>query len=324
MKIATSLFALTAVLAVAAPARAQTAEAETLFREGKRLMKKGEIAEACKKFDASERLEPGIGTELNLANCLERNHQTASAWAMFVKATSSAKHANDVKREGEARRRATALEPQLVYLTIVVPDDHRVSGLQVKRNDTAVDDAMWGQRMPVDPDDYTITARADGYAPWTTSVTVKSKDRRVEVPALEKQASKPEVAAAPASTTAAPVAVAPPPPPAPATHLRKAPLVLGVVGVVGIGTGVVLGLLSRSDESSSDAKCPMSCTNAQGLELNSRARSEAIGADIGFAVGGAAVASAVVWWLVAGTSTTEHFAVMPALDHAGLVATGRF
>lgn len=329
MKIATSLVALV-VLAVAAPARAQTAEAETLFREGKRLMKKGDIAEACKRFEASERLDPGIGTELNLGNCLERNHQTASAWAMFVKAAASAKRASDGKREGEARRRAAALEKQLVYLTIVVPDDDRVPGLQIKRNDTPVDATLWGQRTPIDPDEYTITAQADGYAPWTKSVTIRSKSRVVEVPELEKQAGTPEVA--PAQTTASrPVATAQQPaaPPAPAaappSHLRKAPLALAVVGVAGIGAGVVLGALSRSDESSSDATCPTTaCSDAHALDLNSRARTEALGADIGFAIGGAALATAVVWWFVAGTSTTEQLAVMPSFDHVGIVAAGRF
>ncbi|HEY1817468.1 MAG TPA: hypothetical protein VGG74_34245 [Kofleriaceae bacterium] len=313
--------ALVLLLAAAAPARAQTADAETLFREGKRLMKKGDVAEACKRFDASEKLEPSVGTELNLANCLDKNGQTASSWATFVKAAASAKRANEPKREAEARKRADALEKQLVYLTIDVPEDDRVPGETIKRNDVAVEDAAWGQRTPVDPDDYTITAEADGYATWTSHVTVKAKNRRIEVPALVKQETKPAAAPSPVASSER----AAPPPPVTESRLRKGPITLAAIGVAGIAAGGVLGLLSKNAETSADTACPsIYCGDASALSLNSRARNEALGADVGFAVGGAALAAAVIWWAVAGTSTTERVSVVPALDHLGIVAEGRF
>lgn len=319
MRIATSCLVL---FALAGTAHAQAADAETLFREGKRLMKKGDIAEACKKFDASERLDPGIGTELNLGNCLEKNHQTASAWAMFVKAAASAKHAGEAKREAEGQKRAAALEKQLVYLTIEVPDDHRVPGLTIKRNELALDETAWGQRTPVDPDDYTITASADGYATWTTHVTVNAKSRRIEVPALDKQAAAP--APEPRSTKPAEeVRLSP----SPEYHLRKAPLAIGIVGVAAIGAGVGVGFLSRSDDNASNKTCPTTaCSDPHARDLNSRARTEAIAADVGFAVGGLAVATTLIWWYVDGTSWPEHVALAPAVDanHVGLALAGRF
>src|SRR5262245_23491607 len=99
-----------AIAAHTTPAGAQRADAETLFREGKRLLKEGKIAAACDKLDASERLEPSAGTELNIADCREKNGQLATAWAMFVRAAATAKHSDgDGKREAEAKRRAAAL-----------------------------------------------------------------------------------------------------------------------------------------------------------------------------------------------------------------------
>ena len=125
--------------------RAQSVEAETLFREAKRLLKDGDVAAACEKFAASLRLEPKVGAELNLADCREKAGQLASAWAMFVRAASEAKRAgNDTKREAEARRRAANLEGQLLYLTLNVSDEARVSGLVIKSNDVEVDEALWG------------------------------------------------------------------------------------------------------------------------------------------------------------------------------------
>src|SRR5258705_9319578 len=98
---------------------------------------------------------------------------------MFIKAATTAKHAGDAKREAEGRRRAAELEPQLVYLTIAVPKASQVDGLVIKRNDAAIDPALWNQRVPVDPDEYTISGEAPGYRPWSTSVVVKAKSKKV-------------------------------------------------------------------------------------------------------------------------------------------------
>jgi len=86
-----SILAIAAWLIIASPtpARAQSAEAEVLFREGKRLMKEGKLAEACDKLEASDRLESSIGTLLNLADCREKNKQLVSAWLAFHKAVGS-------------------------------------------------------------------------------------------------------------------------------------------------------------------------------------------------------------------------------------------
>src|SRR5215468_4729261 len=62
MRIATSLLTLAVVAGIA---HAGSSDAEILFQQGRKLMKKKAFAAACEKFDASERLEPAAGTELN-------------------------------------------------------------------------------------------------------------------------------------------------------------------------------------------------------------------------------------------------------------------
>ena len=122
-----------AAVGISAPrASAQSASAELLFREGRTLIKSGKLAAGCDKLAASDRLEPSIGTALNLGDCREKLGQLATAWAAFRRAEAMAHRAgNDGKREAEARRRADRLESQLPSLEIDVP--RPVDDLVVRR-----------------------------------------------------------------------------------------------------------------------------------------------------------------------------------------------
>jgi hypothetical protein len=312
----------------AAPARAQSAEAETLFREGKRLMKKGQTAKACDKFDAADRLEPTAGTEINLADCREKNGQLATAWAMFVKTAATAKHAGDGAREAEARRRAAALESQLVYLTISVPDESRIEGLVIKRNDTVLDEGLWDQRVPVDPDEYTISGEAPGREPWSTSVVVKTKNKKVEVPVLDKRPESKRAAARRVATESSDAGDAPPPAePSSFTGRRKLALVVAAVGVAAIGGGVGFGLHAGTVEDQANRTCPdAGCPDAHAVELNRTARRNALYANIGFAAGGAAIVTAAVLWWTGSPRRAETIAIVPTLDagHLGVSFTRGF
>lgn len=332
MTTATSL-RLTAVLAVAAavvlprPARAQSASAEELFQEGRRLMAKGKTAEACEKFEASDRIEAAIGTELNLAACRDLNGQSASAWAAFKKAAATAKRAGDRNREGEARKKEAALKPRLIRLTIKVSDQAKVDGLVVKRNTTTLEEAEWGLPIPVDPDEYTVSAEAPGYKPWSTTVEVKTRSKTVEIPALDPEPKRAEPLHAAGDDTEdtehtgagnREVGAAVGPAPSGWTGRRKLSLVLAVVGVAAAGAGIALGMHANTLESESDDICGHStCHEADAVALNGSARHYALGANIGFAVGGAAVVGAAVLWFLGAphaseTARRDNAAVIPS------------
>jgi hypothetical protein len=329
MTTATRIIAASILLGIA-PAHAQSADAETLFREGKRLMKKGDVAEACKRFEASEKLDPGIGTELNLGDCLEKNHQTASSWAMFIKAAASAKRAGDFKRMKEARKRSAVLDKALIYLTVDVPGDHREPGLKIQRNGIDIDETLWGERTPVDPEQYTITAQADGYEPFTATITVKN-DRRIEIPALDRTPTPPPKPEPEPDTTVTEhphTREIPPPPPPPETHVRKGPIGLAVFGALAIGAGTVIGLRSNSDEDAAHGRCPNDgCIDPNAISRSNTARTEAFYADVGFGVGAAALVGTVIWWAVGGTSwTAERVSLAPTFEahRGGIAVIGRF
>src|SRR5450432_1599182 len=86
----------------ARPAGAQSSgssvAAQALFDDAKRLVQEGDAASACPKFEESERLEPGIGTKLNLADCYERVGRNASAWVLYLEVEDDTKHNGQVER----------------------------------------------------------------------------------------------------------------------------------------------------------------------------------------------------------------------------------
>jgi hypothetical protein len=335
------LVAAIALAAIAAPARAQSVEAESLFREGKRLMKDGKIAEACDKFDASNRLESSVGTLLNIADCREKNHQLATAWATFLKASAAAKQAgNDAKREAEAKRRATALEPRLAYLTISVADASRVDGLVIKRNGVMIDQALWNQGVPVDPGTYEISGEAPGHEPWSTKVEIASEGQKasVEVPRFKAladlqhavTATAPDTTTKPASPPPAEEPAGPEQPEGPSafTGMRMAAVGLGVVGAGGIVVGAIFGGKANDLEKQADAICPQAaCNSMDAVQKNKDARSDATIANIGIVGGGVLVVGAAALWFVGAPKVADQpvsFAPVIGSDRVGFAIGGSF
>jgi hypothetical protein len=333
MTTATSRLGLAVVLAAATAALvprsvcAQNADAEALFRDGKRLWDSGEIARACEKFEASERIDPAPGTEVNLARCRENDQRYASAWVLYRTAADTYKHRGARALASLARKQADTIEPKLLYLTIAVPENSRVDGLMIKRNGTTVDAGLWSQRGPVDPDEYTISAEAPGYEPWSTSVVVKTRSKKVEVPRLDKRRDLPaeprrEVRSAAAGSDEPPGARDPGAGGAEAgsapsrwTGKRKLSLMFAAVGVAATGAGVGLGLHASTLERKADGLCSQSvCNNQDGVNLNRSARSYALAANIGYAAGGVAVVGAAALWLLGAPASRETIAIFPTLD----------
>jgi hypothetical protein len=196
MRTALGLVILAAILAHAAPARADAA-AEALFGEGRDLMAAGKIAEACDKYQRSQLLEPKVGTLLNLGDCRERQGQLANAWAAFMEASSLAIRDHDEDRSTEARRRAALLEPSLGSVTIKVTP---TPGLVITRNGQPVPAAAWDTSVPVDPGAHAIAASAPGYLPWSGKIEVAvgaHGDLAVPALAIDPAARLPEVPAGP-------------------------------------------------------------------------------------------------------------------------------
>ena len=205
MSIAVTSVALNMVVA-RHPARAQSADAEALFNDGIKLLAEGKVAQACAAFHASNRVEPRAGTLIRLADCLERNHQLASAWSAYKDALTRVK---DPRKRAVATARAAALEPRLSHLTVAIADDSRVEGLMVTRNGEAFDLELWNRALPVDGGDYVIVGRAPGHEEWQITMHVPTEGARVsaKVPKLKELSKTAPLSQRPlpASSPASPV-----------------------------------------------------------------------------------------------------------------------
>src|SRR6478609_8006098 len=202
-------------LAQAQVSAEEKATAEAVFEEGMRLIKQGNFADACPKFEMSQRVEPAVGTMLYLAECYEKTNRTASSWAMFREAASLAETQKQFDRQKTAEARAARLEPRLAWLTIDVAKDAIVPGLQIRRNGALVSSELSGVATPVDPGEVQVEASAPGRLPYSTKVKVAAK-ARVSVPIPALQAAPDAAPAAVAAPVVAQPENAQPPPVAPA------------------------------------------------------------------------------------------------------------
>jgi hypothetical protein len=300
------------------------AAAQTLYDEARRLMKAGNYVAACPKLEASQKLDPGTGTQFHLADCYEHVGRTASAWALFLEVAARARERQRAEQEQIARGRAGVLEPKLSTLTIVVPEASRADGLVIKRDGTDVESALFGSAINVDPGRHAITAEAPGHRGFQTEVTVGPDGARetVEIPALEA------VRAGRSKAPAGAPLDAPPKPQRSGSGLRTiAYLSLGV-GVVGLGAGTFLALRSSSKRRDADEladACGARCQNSdprakQITELDDSARSAKTMATIGFVVGGVGAATGVTLLVLSRRSRKE---TAPAAAVTSWIGVGR-
>ena len=320
------------------PAQPAGAQAEMMFRRGKELLAKGQIAEACAAFDASQKLDPTDATLLNQASCRERNNQFATAWGLFLEAkrkTSTRIDPTSKQMNKTASERASKLESRLSTLTINVPEDAAVGGLEITRDREVLEPVMWNKALPLDGGVYRVTARAPGNTEWSTTITVANErdTKTVEIPKLRQAELAPRREPTPEVTTVSPPKPAPAPnrvvlesPTMPSSRREvdapppssKLPYLVGTGSLVLLGTGLVFELHARSTYDSAKTE-----TDPQRqLSLWDSANTQRHVAQ-GVAIAGVAAAGVATFLFVRHRSNRTMTATV-SRDSAGLVVMGGF
>lgn len=286
------------------------AAAQALFYEARALMKDGKFGLACPKLEESLRLDYGIGTEFNLADCRERTGKLASAWSGFLSVAAAAKVQNQGERERVARDRAKALEPRLPKLVIEMPSPPP-PGVEVKRDGVVVGAAAWGTPVPVDPGIHRVNVTATGKLPWDGAITAfEGKLAKLSVP--RNLPAAPAVAAAPAivAPAAAPAATPEREPvnvtsfPEPVVENRGGTqraigYVTASAGLVGLGISAGFGLNSLQKRDRSKDHCTGNLCDPEGVSLRDKAMRSGDMATVAAIAGGAALVGGIVLVLTA-------------------------
>ncbi|MBW2453600.1 MAG: hypothetical protein JRI68_03780 [Deltaproteobacteria bacterium] len=266
--------------------------AESLFRDGKKLMKAGDYGKACPKLAESQRLDPASGTMLAVALCHEREGKVATAWAEYLEADAMARQAGRAARSQAAQKRAAALEPLLAKLELVVDDALRdLPSLQIRLDGVVLESAVWDTAVPVDPGERQIEATAEGKKPWQGSVTITKPAERASITIGPLDDLPPE----PAEQSAPPPVVEP----EESTTLWVAGGVVGGLGVAALGVGTFFGVRALDQIGEAQDRCSADlCTDPEAVDLNN---SGALSADLstGLLIGGGVATAAGVALLIA-------------------------
>ncbi|MDC3960753.1 hypothetical protein KEG38_43270 [Polyangium jinanense] len=285
-----------------------------MFTEARQLLDAGRAPEACPKLEESQRLDPAVGTALNLADCYERTNRTASAYITFEDAAALARRTGDTARAEEAERRAQALQPKLVRLAVNVPEPHRIPGLTILRDGQPLPQAQWGTPVPVDPGEHVVEAKAPDRTPWkkTVQLTTPGTVEQLAVPLLGE--------------------VERPPPPG-RTAQRVAGIVVGSVGLAGLAVAGGLSIAAVTTDKESKQYCPEDPNKCypRGVALRNEAIMYADTATVVVIASGVVVATGVTLFLLAGapkspnkTARTWVLAPHASPQGAGLVLGGVF
>jgi hypothetical protein len=275
-------------------------DAVLLFTEGRALLEAKDYAGAAAKFEESFRLNPGGGTQLNLALAYELAGRTASASAAFHDALRLGQRDRRPDRIQEAQSHIDKLEARLSRLRIVVSDSLRASGLELQCDRIVLGETSWNLDVPLDPGDHRIEATAPGKKPWTVMVTLGEDADRQElvVPPLVDE-PRPLGALYLRGASAPPVDAHASPERGPGGYLA-----LATAGVLA-GVGVVAWRVREDNLSiyDDDSRCLVGArTRDEQCGSQGRAADLALGVEIGaFAVAGVGVAFGA--WLLSGPSS---------------------
>lgn len=292
-------------IARAQPTAADVSLAQSLFEDGTELMRRGNYAEACPKLAESQRLDPGGGTLVNLAVCLEKDQKYASAYLAYNEALGVALRDGNKTRETLVRDRLAAVMPLVAKVVIRVTKE--VDGLEVRFDTANVRRAAWGVAAPVDTGDHVVTASAPGKRDWRGVISVDKPGALIEVkiPVLDDLPQQPE--------PAPPLAITPVPGEEHPSHTqRNAAFVLWGTAGLAVVAGTITGAIALARHGDSGCKDGV-CSTPAGIAAERDANGLGWAANISFGTAIVAAAIGTVLYLTAPKARresllTHHFA----------------
>lgn len=261
--------------------------ADQRFSEALAMMDAKRYAEACALFEESQRLAPGGGTLLNLADCYEALGRLAKAHEVFSEAYEQALSAGNVARQEVAKRRREALVPRLAHVVVTVPE--APPGLTIELDGVELPSTSWAKPTAVDPGAHVLRASAPRRRVREIAVPALAAGatRTIEIPPLEVAPETQAPDGSEASWTQT------------TDWQSVGAITSAAVGTLATVGGTLFALHSRSKHEESDRYCDGdSCSDPRGVEAMNDAITAGDRATACFVVAGVGLSVAGVLWFV--------------------------
>jgi len=305
-------------------AHAYADDAASALKRGQDELKRGRIHQACEAFEASDKLDAKLETELMLADCYAEDGKPVTAARLYR--TLSDKDTN-ASRKKASLAKADKLEAKAPKLRFAI--NPRPSGLIIKVDGAEV--ASSGD-VKVDIGPHDVLAMAPGYEGHasaavdgdrpTVDVIIRMEPKAAEPAPMAKPAPTPKQAAeaAPEATTAPPMGAMQPMTDEPSgDHRKRNALIIGGAGVTLGVTAIVFGVVSQGKFDDEHKLCPhFECTNtpdvAKANSLQDDAKTYRIVA-ISTGIAGAAAIGVGAYLFLTARHDEPHVAVQ--VQHGG-------
>jgi len=293
-----------------ASADEKTQRADQLFEEGKAMLDK-DLAGACAKFEESLKFNSqAIGTLLNVALCDEKLGRFASAIAKFTEARDRAKEQSMDVHLKAAEQHILALTDKVPHVTL------KFSEPPLPQTSIVIDGKLIPfdtiANHPIDPGAHDVVVSAPGHLAFKAPFELTAGEAKdLAIPRLEKSVT---------------VKVK--------SSRRTIGKITTATGIAALGTGVVLGLIAKSDYDAATETCDrITVDGEQVWQCDSAGfagtRSARTLGTVGTVVGGlglAAVGVGAFLWLRGPKDSEPRVSVRPQLgpDGVGIAAVGHF
>jgi hypothetical protein len=317
--------------ALAADAPPDAQRAQQLFDEARELMKDGKYAEACPKLEASQTLDPGGGTLLNLGICRMHEGRSATAFAVLGDALSQARSAGRADRVATAERHLAELAPILSRIVVKVSGEAPPPDLVIEIDGTPLAHKELGVALPYDPGAHRVRASRPGHVAreFELDLGPSADVQTIDVPPLAPEAPP---ALPPVPPPVAPRETAPAPSttePTPAAESSSNWLGYTLVGAGGaaIAAGAYFGVRAFSLKASSDEYYANgNCTRQSCVDDWDDAKTAAAISNVGIGLGVATLGVGVYLLMSSPTKTNAARSARFTLrtSRNGASATGTF
>lgn len=331
-------------LPVSAQTDAERAGARSLAEQGFSAFKSEKWADALDRFERAESLMHAPPHLLYAARASAKLGGYVKARELYTKIVREDLGAGAPAAFKQAQKDAAAelptVEKKIAYLTVSVKGP-KPGEASVKLDGVEVPKALVGVEGPVDPGTRTVSVSAPGFTAVEKSIELGEAAHEsisVELVADPSAPAEPGTPGVPDPGNGGPAD--PGPAASDSSGMRLGSYISMGLGVVGVGLGVLFLVKSGSSQSDSDALfedpsngCnrqvplkPAAC--AESDTLNDDAASQGTIGGISLAVGGAALATGVILFLMSSDSSSEAARLKPGitpwvgLKSAGL--SGRF